>query len=856
MAARIQLASLFFSIEGDTDDLQKGLASAEKTIKTAFDKMAAGGNQVVTATDKVSGSLKRTGQSSVDLASKLYVAQQAYNAVRNVVREGIDIAKLGASMERVERRFEAFAARADGSTAMLEAFQRGAGGTVDKLNAMNNAALLMQQGLVTNAAQMEKTVELATRLGNQTLGATDRINTFSQLLRNQSIRLLDDFGISSSKVRDRMKELQAQTAGLSREEAFRMAVFEQGQIALDILGDRVEDNAAKMERAQARLADWRIEMGQKVAPVVAFFAEQLAQTDAATLALVTGLTGLIGVASRLTGGMGNLIAKLGLTGTQFVSLAGAIGIAMAAYEGYRRVQKAVAEGQEQVNRTLQEWDSMAQQAIDEGASLNTVVSDMAQRANKANEVLHRNGNALEDVAAAIARATSENKIFNQVSDEVRSIIISQAGSFEEANQLIKQYNATVTNSKARVEELSEVTFNLNKRQRTLNAAVQEGIVGEAAANLMQRMEGTLALGGAIFDVNILQEQSNRLTEFNNQLLEQSAIQLEETAKATAEMAEKTLSLDDILSIAGSSIDDAGRNLDQVRIALGQVSVEQVKVRDDIELLSRAYDAGTISLDEYVSGIEEAQQGTLDLTFEQRKNITESLNQKIALDEYRESLEKTREVEEKRLQTLQDQVRAQLDQAEALKGAGEREIAQAAIRELEEAQSAGLITFEDFTTAVVEIQDKFGLADDRSRALTLGLGKLVEEFAAGGLQADQFDDALGLMIQDAEDGVIAFDELRAQIALLNEELGATETVIDAMTGLEVPVGLGAGGPREIMAGPATGGGRGAVFDAATGQFVEAAAPGAVSGAQIFIENLNLAGIQDVENFLRQLQALTE
>jgi len=107
--ARIQIASLFFNIEGDTKDLQKGIASAEKTIKDSFGKMALSGGQVIDATDNLSKSMESTGRSSTDLAAKIFVAERAYGAIKQVISGAVDMAQLGASMERVEDRFGKFA---------------------------------------------------------------------------------------------------------------------------------------------------------------------------------------------------------------------------------------------------------------------------------------------------------------------------------------------------------------------------------------------------------------------------------------------------------------------------------------------------------------------------------------------------------------------------------------------------------------------------------------------------------------------------------------------------------------------------------------------------------------------------
>jgi hypothetical protein len=65
-------------------------------------------------------------------------------------------------------------------------------------------------------------------LGDKTMGVTDRMAYFNAMLANQSIERLDTFGISSGRVRQRIEEQMAATAGLSREQAFVNAVMEIG----------------------------------------------------------------------------------------------------------------------------------------------------------------------------------------------------------------------------------------------------------------------------------------------------------------------------------------------------------------------------------------------------------------------------------------------------------------------------------------------------------------------------------------------------------------------------------------------------------------------------------------------------
>lgn len=798
MPARIQVASLFFNIEGDTDDLTQGLTSAEAQIRQAFDRMGMAGGRVTDETDDLADSMNDAGRSSVDLAAKIFIAEKAYDAVTNAIDEGKDLAKLGATVSRVEERFGKFAEAAGGSTVILEAFQRGAGGTVDKMSAMSAASALLQQGLVTNAAQMEKTVELATRLGDQTKGATDRVADFSQLLKNQSIQLLDNFGISSGRVRERIKELQEATEGLSREEAFRIAVFEEGQKSLDILGDRVDDMATVFEIAETKQADFRIEMGERLAPVMSAATEQLNKMEGATVALVAGSIKLVTAASAMAGGMGPLIEKLRLTGSQFGLILASVGLLIAAYQTYTRLTKEMAAGQNNINEALKTWNQIADEAIDAGESLNSVVADMAKKASAASEALNKNGNIIEDLAAAFVKATKGNEIMRDAAIQATRVIRDQAGSIEEANRLVKLYNQSLVDGAIALDNFTEASFNFGAVSeesartfgKSLTGFVESGKAGEIFGKVLDK-------------VGISQEDLSAKVNAFTGFVERAGDAIEDTAPKMARIVKVQEQLEDSVTLGARALSSANA-------------------------VAREYEAALAADAEAIKAASEAQK---------------------AADE---QLEKSIELQKEQVRTVQDAITAQLDQAEALKDASETEIARAAIDQLKKAQEAGLISFEDMTQAVVEIQDKFGLADDESRALTLGLGQLVSEFAAGNIAAIDFDDALGLLIEDAKDGIVAFDDIKDQIAEMNKQFEGTVLIVDALTGklIRVPEMVFTPGGLVKRGEEPTSTARSVVEQLANQQQQQQAA-----GAQVFIENLNLSGVQDAEAFLASLQSVT-
>jgi len=230
----------------------------------------------IKAKDKASREIKGIGKSLKEFGGSLKAIGLNAGLAGAAVAGGVlAMAKMGAQSERVEKRFSAFAQAAGGATSILDAFQKGAGGAASKMEAMQSASKLLQMGLVQDANSMERVVEMATRLGDQTAGVGDRVQDFALMLSNMSIPRLDNFGISSGKVRARIEELQKSVVGMTRETAFMQAVMEEGGKSLDILGPRADDSAMAFEKMEAKVKDLTVSLGQALIPLALKLADAL-----------------------------------------------------------------------------------------------------------------------------------------------------------------------------------------------------------------------------------------------------------------------------------------------------------------------------------------------------------------------------------------------------------------------------------------------------------------------------------------------------------------------------------------------------------------------------------------------------
>lgn len=268
---------------------------------------------VIKATDQASKRIKSLGDAADKTTDELEEMQDASKGVDKGLKGGIDtilnmksalmgmaavgaakavweLGELGAQSLRTGRAFEAISGGADEATKNLEAMKRATRGAMSEQEMMAQSSRLMQMGLARNSDELEEMTTMAVRLGTA-MGrdATQSVEEFALLLANQSIPRLDTFGISASKVRARIAELQAATEGLGREEAFLQAVREEGAISMARLGDATEDEMLAFEQLRASTDDLKAAYAERLAPAISGVARLLAEQATAVKEHTTGM---------------------------------------------------------------------------------------------------------------------------------------------------------------------------------------------------------------------------------------------------------------------------------------------------------------------------------------------------------------------------------------------------------------------------------------------------------------------------------------------------------------------------------------------------------------------------------------
>lgn len=197
-------------------------------------------------------------------SAKLLVV--AYGAIR-ALKIGVDFAKQAAQVKRSEQALIQFTGSMTAASNATQAMQAALKNTVSESTATAIATKLMGLELAKTGKEAAELARIAATLGG-VFGkdATQAVEEFTLLLANQSILRLDTFGLSGARVRERIKELQAETKGLSRETAFLTAVMEQGTIKADLLAASLEDDVAVSDRFDSVMEDLSVTLGEKLSP--------------------------------------------------------------------------------------------------------------------------------------------------------------------------------------------------------------------------------------------------------------------------------------------------------------------------------------------------------------------------------------------------------------------------------------------------------------------------------------------------------------------------------------------------------------------------------------------------------------
>ena len=270
-----EAAKLTAKIGADDRDYQKKMKRSDNTMKKTAKSMRQQADEMART---VSGGLLGMG-GMVGLGGAMMLARQFANV-------SLELGTMGMELEQAEAMYGRMS---DAGIAGLQQLQAATNNAMSATGAMSIATKFMAMGLAdTNkeAAQLMETVTALARLMRRDVGAA--MEDFALLLANQSMLRLDQFGMSSARVKIRMKELQEANASLTREQAFTTATMEDAQKVLALVGDTAGSNIEKVGQLRAAWADLKGEMGRGAG-------EAMAEEASAIAVVVKEATGAVQV---------------------------------------------------------------------------------------------------------------------------------------------------------------------------------------------------------------------------------------------------------------------------------------------------------------------------------------------------------------------------------------------------------------------------------------------------------------------------------------------------------------------------------------------------------------------------------
>lgn len=240
------------------------LDRATSAVRKGLDKTSSGlgafGRSVGGANTDLHTMLGTLGQVVPSLASLtrmltgVGLVTATIGLVKKVGELGIAIDDVSQSSERAYRTFQRLAqTEAPGAMDRLRDATRGA---ADDQALMAGATQFLTMHLADTVEEATTLAEIATQLGmamNHPQGPTGAMSDFALMLANQSIMRLDQFGLSSGRVRQRIEELTEANKNMTRETAFMTAVLEEAEVAMARVGEQAPTTSEALDAMWSNL---------------------------------------------------------------------------------------------------------------------------------------------------------------------------------------------------------------------------------------------------------------------------------------------------------------------------------------------------------------------------------------------------------------------------------------------------------------------------------------------------------------------------------------------------------------------------------------------------------------------------
>jgi TP901 family phage tail tape measure protein len=460
--------------------------------------------------------------------------------------------------------------------------------------------------------------------------------------------------------------------------------------------------------------------GSAVAGVLAALPAFLANVGAGFQLLLAGESAF-GVAAT---------GAAGLTAT-LIPLAVAIGAIVAAYIKLRQTQQVAAEG---VKENQDAWGQFFSQQISAGKNATAVADEYIAKQRQLQEVL---ANASLVEKAGVALFVGADKLTSSYG-QLSQTLAATAASYDEyaaSARQVAEANGLAIDSQG----------NLIQRFVTARGVVEKVI----QANYLVA-ESAFEAGRAADEWGSWDREAAIAKRFAGEA-EKVAGALEDVTEATEQATKPLIDLSEMMSIVQTRLSEAGGGIQDLDlfmrglgVTIGTTTAEQEQLRSDLELLSDALSYGVINGEFFENAMKNAAQGMAPFGQATRAWLANNVQFEASL--------------RGAAQAAQGLIEKQVGLAESLKGATQQQVAQTAISELGSLKEAGVIDFSTWLESVTSVQEVFGLADEKSRALAGGLIELTTALSEGELPASTFGAALKQLYIDSRDGSVDFEKI--------------------------------------------------------------------------------------------------
>jgi len=340
-------------------------------------------------------------------------ASFAVDAITQFVSESV---KLGATMEGVRGAFERFA---DETT--LDGLREAVSGTVDDLKLMQMAVRAKNFKIPMDV--LAKGLKFATQRAMETGESVDYlVESFVIGLGRESVKILDNLGISTLEIQKKTKEVGDMTkaVGMIMDEAFENA------------GEQVVTTSMKIDQQKAAITNLKIAIGEQLAPIYSAFLDNT----------IDGLKNINNLLSKQTGfqekAANALKTYFDITGKGQSTL----GQLASGLANYLELQRKVEQAQEDAKLTVDDYRA-AQKQYD---------AEQTLAEEKKKEALEKYQKKLEEVIPTIKMANYEiDKFFkpgtaNIFKDDFIEPLEAMDTELENIDESVEDFGTTFDNS--------------------------------------------------------------------------------------------------------------------------------------------------------------------------------------------------------------------------------------------------------------------------------------------------------------------------------------------------------------------------------------------------------------------------